>query len=316
MASDWVQAQEQGWLDRLLEGGSRAIAKKSTLWHLYRIFEDTMTREASAKDSASRTASLVSSEPKAWYDVIGIYVTSAEKIADEDALKALVDYIVELASLPDAINESHETVVIDHIGHAGASVPIEPGEPLVMGYGGKRLWKDLPDLSMEITERFQGKRCQQCAVVALFINLLVNIGPEQYLSDTPSSADLESAKTLWKNFNTFLALWAISARAQTIPVLANGIRMARMTLVTALEHSPNTRRGKKTDLHIPAAEAWFRIAGDEIEKLCEAGTETLPPGDLWASQGGGDVCDSARLGFWKKRMSELGAQYGEDVAKE
>ena len=87
--------------------------------------------------------------------------------------------------------------------------------------------------------------------------------------------------------------------------------MARMTLKTALEHSPNTRRGKKTDLHIPAAEAWFRIAGDEIERLCEAGTETLPPGDLWASQGGGDVCDSARLGFWKKRMSELGAQYGE-----
>jgi len=293
MASDWVQNQEEGWLGRLLKEDPGAIAKESTLWQLYRILEDTITRKASAKDSASRTASLVSSEPKAWYDVIGIYVTSAEKIADEDALKALVDYIVELASLPDAINESHETVVIDHIGHAGASVPIEPGEPLVMGYGGKRLWRDLPDLSMEITERFQG--------------------PEQYLSDTPSSADLETAKTLWKNFNTFLALSATSSRAQTITVLADGIRMARMTLVTALEHSPNTRRGKKTDLHIPAAEAWFRIAGDEIEKLCEAGTETLPPGDLWASQGGGDVCDSARLEFWKRRMSELGAKYGESA---
>ncbi|KAI4959143.1 hypothetical protein J4E86_002864 [Alternaria arbusti] len=302
MASDWVQNQEEGWLGRLLEGDSGAIAKKSTLWQLYRIFENTMTGKASAKDSASKTASLVSSEPKAWYDVIGIYVTSAEKIADEDALKALVDYIVELASLPDAINESHETVVIDHIGHAGASVPIEPGETLVMGYGGKRLWKDLPDLIMEITERFQ---------VALFVGLLVNIGPEQYLSDTPSPADLETAKTLWKNFNTFLALRATSDRAQTIPVLANGVRMARMTLATALEHSPNTRKGKKTDLHIPAAEAWFRIAGDEIEKLCEAGTETLPPGDLWASQGGGDVCDSARLEFWKSRMSELGAKYRE-----
>jgi len=295
MASDRVQSQEEGWLGRLLEGDSGAIAKESTLWQLYRMFEDTMTGKASAKDSASKTASLVSSEPKAWYDVIGIYVTSAEKIADEDALTVLVDYIVELASLPDAINESHETVVIDHIGHAGASVPIAPGEPLVMGYGGKRLWRDLPDLSMEITEHFQG--------------------PEQYLSDTPSSADLETAKTLWKNFNTFLALSATSSRAQTITVLADGIRMARMTLVTALEHSPNTRRGKKTDLHIPAAEAWFRIAGDEIEKLCEAGTETLPPGDLWASQGGGDACDSARLEFWKRRMSELGAKYGEDVAK-
>jgi len=310
MASGWVQIQEEGWLGRLLQGDSGAITKESTLWQLYRVFEDTMTRKTSAKDSTSKTASLVSSEPKAWYDVIGIYLTCAEKIADEDALKALVDYIVELASLPDAINESHETVVIDHIGYAGASVLIEPGEPLVMGYGGKRLWRDLPDLSMEITERFQGKRCPSCGTVALFLGLLVNVGPEQYLSDTPSPAGLETAKTLWKNFNTFLALLATSARAQTIPILANGIRMARMTLVTALEHSPNTRRGKKTDLHIPAAEAWFRIAGDEIEKLCEAGTETLPPGDLWASIGGGDVCDSARLGFWKRRMSDLGAKYG------
>ena len=79
--------------------------------------------------------------------------------------------------------------------------------------------------------------------------------------------------------------------------------MARVTLVTALEYSPNTRSGKKTELHIAAAEAWFLIAGDEIEKLCGAGTETLSPGDLWASQRGGDICNNARLGFWEKIMS-------------
>jgi hypothetical protein len=78
-----------------------------------------------------------------------------------------------------------------------------------------------------------------------------------------------------------------------------------MTLVTALEHSPETHRGKNVDFHVPAAAEWFRIAGDEIEKLCRDKTEKLPPGDLWASQGGGEVCDSARLNFWKKRMLEL-----------
>lgn len=157
MASNWAQNQEEGWLCRLVDENPGDMSKVSTVWQLYGIFEDTMTRKVSAKDSASKTASLVSSTPKAWYDVIGIYVTAAEKIADEDALEALVDYIVELASLPDALNESHELVVIDHIGHAGASVRINPGEPLVMGSGGKRLWRDLPDWSMEITERLQGR---------------------------------------------------------------------------------------------------------------------------------------------------------------
>jgi hypothetical protein len=116
-----------------------------------------MSIKASSKDAATNTASLIASNPNAWYDLIGIYLGAAEKVADEDALKALVDYIVELASLPDASNESHEAVIVDHIGYAGASVRIEPGEPLVLGEGGKRLWRDLPNYSMAITENFQGK---------------------------------------------------------------------------------------------------------------------------------------------------------------
>jgi hypothetical protein len=74
----------------------------------------------------------------------------------------------------------------------------------------------------------------------------------------------------------------------------------------ALEHSPQTRLGKNVNLHVPAAAEWFRIAGDGIEKLCEEETQNMDPGDLWTSQGGGEVCDSARLRFWNKRMLELG----------
>jgi hypothetical protein len=110
----------------------------------------------------------------------------------------------------------------------------------------------------------------------------------------------------WRNFNTYLALKAINSGAQNIPVLANTIRLARVTLAMALEHSSESRLGKSVDLHVPAAAEWFRIAGGEVEKLCEIATETMNPGDLWARQGGGGVCNSARLRFWKERMLELG----------
>jgi hypothetical protein len=98
----------------------------------------------------------------------------------------------------------------------------------------------------------------------------------------------------------------MSEGAQTIPDLANVIRLARVTLVMALEHSPQTRLGKNVDLHVPAAAEWFRIAKAEIDHLCKEETQKMYPGDLWTSQGGGEVCDSARLSFWKKRMLELG----------
>ncbi|KAF2123510.1 hypothetical protein P153DRAFT_328083 [Dothidotthia symphoricarpi CBS 119687] len=285
MTSNWARSQGQGWL-RSLFGQDITEPLKEHPLQIFHILEDLMSHKASSKDSATKTASLVASHPDAYWDLIGIYLGAAVRIADEDALRALVDYIVELASLPNAFNESQEAVVVDHVGYAGASVRIEPGELLAMGDGGKKLWRDLPNFSMEITERLQG--------------------PELYLHDIRSPANYETAKTLWRNFNTYLALLATSASAQEIPVLANKVRLACTTFKMALENSPETRVGKNVHLHVPAAAEWFRIAGDEIEKLCKDGTETKHPGDLWVSQGGGEVCDSARLSFWKKRMLELG----------
>ncbi|RMZ74432.1 hypothetical protein GMOD_00003469 [Pyrenophora seminiperda CCB06] len=262
------------------------LSRETTLRQIYRTIENAMSHKTLAKDSATKTASLISKDPKVWFDVVGIDVSLAVRLQDDEALRALVDYLVELASLPDAINESDETVVVENIGYGGASVCIEPGEPLVMGDGGAKLWRDLPDWSMVMTESFQG--------------------PELWLHDNHSPENSELAKTKWRNLNTYLALRATHARAQNIPVLANGIRLARVTLMMALEHSPESRLGKNVNLHIPAAAEWFRIAGDEIERLCKNQAETMSPGDLWARLGGGEMCDSARLSFWKKRMSELG----------
>lgn len=157
MTSDWARNQGEGWLYSLINKDDKELSEESTLWQIYHIIEDLMSHKASSKDSATKTASLVASNPYAWYDVIGICIVSAERVADDNALKALVDYIVELAKLPDAFNETNEAVIIDHICYAGASVRIEPGEPLKIGDSGKKLWRDLPNFSMKITEHFQGK---------------------------------------------------------------------------------------------------------------------------------------------------------------
>jgi hypothetical protein len=82
--------------------------------------------------------------------------------------------------------------------------------------------------------------------------------------------------------------------------------MGRVTLVMALENSPGTRLGKNTAMHVPAAAQWFSIAGEEMERMCEAGTESMKAGDLWKEQGGSDVCNVERLKFWKNRLAELG----------
>lgn len=140
------------------------------------------------------------------------------------------------------------------------------------------------------------------------------VGPELYLHDNRSSENSDVARSSWRNFNTWLALLATNAGAQTIPILANKIGLARVTLVMALEYSPQTRLGKNVDLHVPAAAAWFRIAGDQIEQLCKDGSGTMNPGDLWTGQGGEEVCDIARFNFWKQRMLDVG--YKETSEKE
>jgi hypothetical protein len=110
----------------------------------------------------------------------------------------------------------------------------------------------------------------------------------------------------WKNFNTYLALVAVHPRAQTIPVLANKVRLSFVTLSMALEHPPNSRLGRNSELHAPAAAQWLRIAGVEIEELCRKETARMGPGDLWKGRDDADVCNGARLAFWKSKLAEMG----------
>lgn len=143
---------------------------------------------------------------------------------------------------------------------------------------------------------------------------MMSPGPEQYLKFHGGRSEPLEAMQQWKNFNTYLALMAVHPTAQTIPVLANTVRLGFRALVMALEEPLSSRLGRNSALHVPAAAQWFRLAGHEIARRCEQGSERCWAGDLWKGRGDDDkVCSSARLAFWKSRLAELG--YESDVAK-
>lgn len=119
-------------------------------------------------------------------------------------------------------------------------------------------------------------------------------------------ASLDDAKTAWTNLNIYLARLAKSPEAQMIPVLAGQARLGLRTMALALEHSSGTRLERNIERHVPAAVQWLRIAEGAIEGLCRAGTERFTTGDLWDGRGGGEICDGARLHFWRARIVELG----------
>jgi hypothetical protein len=84
------------------------------------------------------------------------------------------------------------------------------------------------------------------------------------------------------------------------------MRLGFRALVVPLEYPPDSREGIYTQLHTPAVAQWLRIARKGLEELCEAETEVYHAGDLWKASGGSDVCNSARMEFWKARMREEG----------
>lgn len=92
---------------------------------------------------------------------LGLHFSAAETLNDEVPLQRLVDYMVELASLPDAINNGTTAQIIEVIERGDSKEKrIEVGEVFELGDDG-RLWRDLPGFGWNLTESFQGKsgRC-------------------------------------------------------------------------------------------------------------------------------------------------------------
>lgn len=288
MASEWAKSQREGWLCTLYgndsDDGTRKLSQDSIQSRLVEIFEKLMADESSPKHAAKETASLILSQNDVgtpWNNFLGLYLSAAESSEDDESLDALSDYIVALASLPDAVNESSGKKTLDT---GGRVLHVEPGQAFAFDEG--VLWRDLPGFSWNLTESFQG--------------------PEKYLSSLRSPASPDAATKAWRNINMCIALITQNEDALKIPVLAGLGRLGLQTLAMALEHSPGTTLGKNVHLHAPAAASWLHIAGKTVDSICVKGTERVNAGDLWTSKGGGEVCDSARLQFWKTRLVELG----------
>jgi len=154
MTASWAQTERSGWLCKLYgkidESGSKKLPEESVQSQIVGILEVLLSFDTSPKDSAAKTASLILSREDVdtpWNNLLGLILDAAENFTEEKELGALVDYVVELASLPDAVNEAPETKILEKLS-------IEPGQAIVFEEG--KLWSDLPGFSANVTERFQG----------------------------------------------------------------------------------------------------------------------------------------------------------------
>ncbi|KAF2995804.1 hypothetical protein E8E13_000632 [Curvularia kusanoi] len=287
-AAEWAESQRSGWLCQLYgtgsEDGTRSLPPDCIQSRLLSVLESLLSFAITPSEAAAQTTSLILTQKDVhtpWSNHIGLYYGAAHDFEDGRVLNILVDYLAELASLPDAINEGPEAKTTST---SFGDKHIEPGQPIVFETG--KLWSDLPEFSWHLTESLQG--------------------PEQYLKYHGGRKEPLGAMQAWKNLNTYLALRAIHPKAQSIPAMAGGARLGVRTLAMATEQSSDSRLGRNSGLHAPAAAQWLRIAGREIEQLCKEETELWPMGKLWEEKGGLKVCDGKRLAFWRDRLTQMG----------
>ncbi|KAH6615373.1 hypothetical protein C7974DRAFT_367648 [Boeremia exigua] len=288
MASDWARSQREGWLCRLYGTGedddNRVLPPDSIQARILNVLEGLLLQNISPRDAAAQTASHILSEEDIstpWSNHVGMHLHAVQNFSDEETLRLLAAYLIELASLPDAITSGPGPKTIET---ALGRETIEPGQRIELDGG--TLWSGLPEYSWNLSESFQG--------------------PEQYLHRLVEPYTPAQAAQAWSNVNTYLALKTIDPRVNDIPALARHITLGLRTLAMALEWSGETWLGKNAELHAPAAAQWLRIAGKEIDEVCKEGREQTGRGDMWEKRGGGLECDAARLGFWRERLAGMG----------
>jgi hypothetical protein len=132
------------------------------------ILDELISSQTSPTASACTTATLVEAQHDislALANLIGFFFSAAESNTSLDALNLLVAYLVELTKQPDAINSSSETKIWDAGG--GEIYEIPPGAPIIGE--AKRLWRELPMFSWNVTEMFQGSSSNPASHIYMYI---------------------------------------------------------------------------------------------------------------------------------------------------
>lgn len=132
----------------------------STSSQLVTTVDDMILDRQTPQQAAEKIATIVmtENEPKKPYQkCLAICQHAALHTDDQNISKKLVDFITALASLPDAVNDSSEpkTATTYNPEVESGILTFQPGEAIVFENG--RLWRDLPDWSMSITETHQGQ---------------------------------------------------------------------------------------------------------------------------------------------------------------
>ncbi|KEQ98325.1 hypothetical protein AUEXF2481DRAFT_26707 [Aureobasidium subglaciale EXF-2481] len=292
---EYIQRQ-RGWLGRMHPAHKSdtdtappqpILDPESPQWHITQVFKDLLETKYDAQEAAQRLAdTIVSSSDvlKTYSIMLGCFLNAVESFSSMEVHTLLSNFLAHLASLPDAVNNRPEPLIIN----STYKTIIQPGCPIIVDWAGRddHLWRDLPYLSMNITESMQG--------------------PEAYLSRDES---VSVATQKWKNMNTFIAI-LVRDHGSTFPELfGSRIYYAFSCIPWALEYPPRSRWGKNMALHLPAACQWILLAADEVWKALDDGCEgrpwTMGAGQLWSNQDGGNEVDGRRWAFWRYRFEAL-----------
>lgn len=278
--SDYPTTQNERYR-RLYGVDMTRLAPNSTEAQIVTLIDNMILSRLTPQSAAEEAASIVMSETmpeNPWAEVSRIPFHAALYL-DEPGSEKLVEFMTALVNLPDAINTSpsRKTATTYNPEVKDGILVFEPGDPIVFENG--VLWRDLPDWNMNVTETHQG--------------------PELWLRRDSE----EEAARKWKNWSMYMALFVTSPNARATPFLSDMCSLSLRTLAITLE-TPTDRWNFHKRLWMPAAEQIMRIAGDELEKICEDVGRKYSAGDLWEAEGGGDEYDSRRFGFWRKRLAE------------
>jgi hypothetical protein len=131
------------------EPGVRELNPRSRQSRLVAVLERLLATESTPQEAAAETEVIVMENPDQLFAILtGIYFSAVEAFADEVVMQQLVDYLVTLAKLPDAINTTSAAFEIDGTAY------VQPGEIVELADG--RLWCDLPGFDRQISQSFQG----------------------------------------------------------------------------------------------------------------------------------------------------------------
>jgi hypothetical protein len=145
---------------RKLYNADMTSDSQSTSDQLVTVIDDMILEKYTPQAAAQRTASLVmrETEPETPFgEILAVCQHAAMALENENDMKKVVDFLIALASLPDAINDASEPKKASTYNPEVKSgiLTFRPGEAIVFETG--VLWRDLPGWQMMITEEHQGQ---------------------------------------------------------------------------------------------------------------------------------------------------------------